>query len=77
MAPGRTLVTQTHVPPSGPAFMHPRRSPRCGDVEAEVLKPLAAGNCPESVRASPSHALVFNFPWSGRVEGFLLAGAWA
>lgn len=69
MAPGRTLVTQTHVPPSGPAFMHPRRALRYGDVEAEVLKPLASGNRPESVRASPSHALVFISHGAGAWRG--------
>lgn len=38
MAPGHTLVTETHVPPSGSALMHPRRGPRIGDVVADMLK---------------------------------------
>lgn len=38
MAPGRILVTETHVLPPGSALMHPRRGPRIGDVVADVLK---------------------------------------
>lgn len=78
MAPGCILVAQTHVPPPGSAFMHPRRGPRIGDVVADVLKPLVSGNCPESVRASPSYTLVFishgREPWRGSAHG---PGAWA
>lgn len=38
MAPGRTLVTETHVLPPGSALMHPRRGPRIGDAVADMLK---------------------------------------
>lgn len=69
MAPERTLVVETHVLPSGSAFMHPRRGPKIGDVVAEVLKPLVSGNCPESVRASPSYALDF-ISLRAAMEGF-------
>lgn len=38
MAPGRTLVCETHVLPSGSAFMQPRRGPRIGDIVADMFK---------------------------------------
>lgn len=78
MAPGRTLVVETHVLPSGSAFMHPRRASRIGDAVAGGLKPLVSGNCPESVRASPSHTLVLISLGAG--DGGVsphTSGAWA